>query len=282
MSTEKQRILVPLDGSLEAEAALKAVVPLVKAGAVGLELLMAHEENDRASVYLDGISRGLMLQGIPSDIHLRTGRAAEVILSVAGESGVDLIAMSTHGRSGLSRMIAGSVTEEVLRRTNIPMLVCRPGTGLQVWESIVVALDGSRSAEEVIPEAGRLARALSLTVDVVKAVEPVATIGGFSGAGYLSAEDPMPYLEEACGRLRSEGVYARAVGLTGRAPSEIVRYAIKSGAGLICMTTHGWTGLLRLLLGSVAEEVLRNAPCAVLVRRTKEAPRPVEWHATHM
>lgn len=81
----------------------------------------------------------------------------------------------------------------------------------------------------------------------------------------------MPYLRGVCERLVAEGVEARPVGLEGRAASRVLEHAKEAGAGLICMATHGRTGLARALLGSVAEEILRHAPCPVLVRRTAKS-----------
>ena len=80
-------------------------------------------------------------------------------------------------------------------------------------------------------------------------------------------EDPQPYLEGVCGRLARQGILAVPAAREGFAGQEIVRLAREIGAGLIGMATEGKSGFPRLLAGSVAEEVLRSAPCPVLLRR---------------
>lgn len=287
MNAKPKRILVPLDGSPEAEAILKAVTPILKSAFAEVGLLSVIDEGEastQATEYLDRIARGLQLQGIRATFHLRTGDPAREILDFTAGGGADLIAMTTHGRSGFSRLLTGSVTEEVLRHAAVPVLVCRPDTGLQVWKRAVVALDGSARSEEILPEAAWVCRRMRIPADVVKVAHPVVTGGGIDTefASPTPAENVLPYLQEACGRLSREDVVARAFPLLGAPAAEIIRHARESGASLICMTTHGRTGLTRLLLGSIAEEVLRHAPCPVLVRRTAEAARPVEHRVARM
>ena len=86
---------------------------------------------------------------------------------------------------------------------------------------------------------------------------------------YFPQHDPEPYVKEVARRLSADGLSAKAVALSGRAASALLAYAAESGAGFLALTTHGRTGLRRALLGSIAEEILRNAPCPVLVRRNK-------------
>jgi nucleotide-binding universal stress UspA family protein len=84
-------------------------------------------------------------------------------------------------------------------------------------------------------------------------------------------ENPLPYLERVRARLASEGVDATVAALEGRAGFQILRYAQENNASLLCMTTHGRSGLARIVLGSIADEVLRQAPCPVLLRRSVPA-----------
>lgn len=133
------RVLVPLDGSDVAEAILSRVEELTaKLGAevVLLEVLSeagvlpttAHQEYNEAKEYLDGITQRLRDQGIEASAAIRYGEPAEEIVDYAQANKVDLIAMSTHGRSGVSRWVFGSVAEKVLRGTDVPILLVRaPG-----------------------------------------------------------------------------------------------------------------------------------------------------------
>lgn len=143
---EYQRVLVPLDGSEAAEAVLpfveKVAGPLdaeiillrvleplspgevmAAAGVVAPDAFLARELD--AKEYLADMDRRLANKGIRVRRHLRTGRAAEEILATVRESGADLIAMTTHGRTGVGRLLFGSVAEAVLRRAPVPVLMWR-------------------------------------------------------------------------------------------------------------------------------------------------------------
>jgi nucleotide-binding universal stress UspA family protein len=272
------RILIPLDGSEGAEAAVGAVMPLIRAFSANVSLLHMLEEDEtarEAAASLERVADGLRAQGIGADIHVRSEKPSEEILAMARDSGADLIAMSTHGRTGLARVLVGSVTEEVLRRAEVPVFVCRPGVAPATFGSVLVALDGSDRAEEVLPDAVSVARALKVPVLVLRVAPPIVTAGGLGEFGMVvPSEDPMPYLRKVCWQIAAEGVEARPVARTGHAAGEILRYAEEGAAGMICMTTHGRGGLTRFILGSIAEEVLRHAPCPALVRRMATAPRP--------
>jgi nucleotide-binding universal stress UspA family protein len=133
------RILVPLDGSGVAEGIVSEVEEL--ASGIGAEVILlevlseagvlpttAHQEYNKAKQYLDAIVQKLKSQGIKATATIRHGEPAEEIVDYAHTNGVDLIAMCTHGRSGVSRWVFGSVAEKVLRGTSLSILLCRaPG-----------------------------------------------------------------------------------------------------------------------------------------------------------
>jgi nucleotide-binding universal stress UspA family protein len=268
-----EKILVPTDGSSQSEAAFAAILPLVKAYAPEVTVLYVFEDPEASYLppaQVAKVCRGLRAAGMNVHLELREGKAAEEILLAARAKTVDLIAMGTHGRGGLSRLVAGSVAESVLRRAVVPLLVTRQGSNDQSWKKIVVALDGSDRGESILPDAFRLAKKLGSTLDLVRVAFPVVHPSGVGEIPMipLPPDDPMPYLRTVAERARSEGIEARAVGLEGRACSQILRHVEESGSGLLCMATHGRTGLTRVLLGSIAEELLRTAPCPVLLRRS--------------
>lgn len=270
-------ILVPLDGSPEAESILPALLPLALTGPVVVTLLQVaatEEEMGASRVYLGKKRMNLSRGGIRPVTRVEWGHPAEKILELIEGRKYDLIAMTTHGRTGLRRVLAGSVAEEVLRHTCVPAIMNRPDSRIGDWRRIVVALDGSPAAETILPDAVRLARTLKATLQIVRTA---VAVGDLDGIPYLILpEDPLPYLQRICDRLARQGAFALPVALDGHAADEIVRYAGGIGAGLICMTTHGRTGFSRALVGSVAEEVIRAAPCPVLVRRTAGVEAPVE------
>ena len=148
---ERPRVLVPLDGSPFAEAALPAAAALARALDWTLVLLRVAipptallvdpeiartETTDRileaesiaASHYLKGIADGLQAEGLRIETRLRVGLAAQAILDEGAASGASLVIMATHGRSGLGRMLRGSVATEVLHRGSLPLLLVRPST----------------------------------------------------------------------------------------------------------------------------------------------------------
>ncbi len=273
MNHELLRILVALDGSGAAETILAALMPLARDRPVDLVLVRVIEPRHpsaEARKYLEEAGEALKQHGLSAVTLIGQGRPAEEILRAAQESSVDLIAMATHGRTGMPRVLFGSVTEEVLRRAMVPLLVGRPGTPHLQWKRILVALDGSEGAETVLPDAARLARALHAKLELAQSIfVPALPVAGLGELPVTTPPpDPMPYLRRTSARLAETfGVKADVVLLGGAPAEEIVRHARKEGVDLICLTTHGRAGLRRVLLGSVAEQILRNAPCAVLVRR---------------
>jgi nucleotide-binding universal stress UspA family protein len=269
----KNEILVPLDGTPEAESILPAARTLAAALPARIRLVSVLERADvppDRRAYLE--QRRLELAGrkIDAGVEVAVGRPAESILEFARGAGTDFIAMTTHGRRGMDRLVLGSVAEEVLRRSPVPLLVARPGQPPAAGRRLLVALDGSPAGEAVLPDAVRLARGLAWPIDLVRVALPIAVPGGLGEPLVpLPSDDPMPYLEALRKRLETEGgLEVRPVALEGRAATQILIHAREAGAGLLCLTTHGRTGLARLVMGSIAEELLRTAPCPVWARRS--------------
>lgn len=278
MIEDKFRILAPLDGASASESAIEAVAPVARAWGLELALLRVEKEEadpTAAGHYLAGVRESLQKQGIRAGTHVWKGDPAEQILAFSAAADIRLIAMATHARKGIDRVVTGSVTESVLRKADIPVLAVRPGHAPGKGR-LVVALDGSEASEQVVADAAAVAKALAVEVDLIRAALPIETAGGIGqGPNLYASEDPMPYLATVAERMAGLGIKARTFGPVGRAAEEVVRHATKEGASLICMTTHGRTGLSRIVLGSVAEEILRTAPCPVLIRRMTASPRPM-------
>ena len=154
-----ERILVPLDGSKVGEAALahveqlvSKIAPQVKTQIILLQVISSlthyviageasvqvpYTDREMAQIkrkakeYLDKAGECLKKKGVTVKARIATGRAAEEIIKAADELKADLIAMSTHGRSGLSRLTFGSITDKVLRSSNVPVLVVRAPKGTE-------------------------------------------------------------------------------------------------------------------------------------------------------
>lgn len=271
-------ILAPLNGSPEAEPVLATVRLLARDDQARVHLLGVAERPDHGSelrTYVEARAYVLCGEGIQTTAEVRNGLAAEQILACAKESKADLIALTTMGRRGLQRLVEGSTAETVLRKAEVPVLAVRAESASLEGERLLLALDGSLSAEAVLPEAVRWARRLNKPLDVMQVVLPVLALGGVGEVGAeLPSENPRPYLERVCESLKAQGVDAHPVVRTGRAVAEILRHVQEHRVGLIFVGSHGRTGVTRLVLGSIAEEILRTAPCPVVVRRRVESAVP--------
>jgi nucleotide-binding universal stress UspA family protein len=278
-----ERILVPLDGSPLAEAALPVATSLGGhpgsglrlVWAVGLEVPLDAQDagRDEARAYLARTARLLEARGLP-DVGWAVwdGEPVPVILNAATRERATLIAMSTHGRSGIERLRFGSVAEGVARLAPVPVLLVRsatpwlPGPGAP----ILVPLDGSQRSEAVLPVVERLMVPYRVTVALLHAVEPGPAVGP-SGVDLVGGDEPRriaeaeAYLAEVAARLEARGLHATRSVQTGFPVDVIERAARATPPSLIAMSTHGRTGLGRLLLGSVAEHVARGASVPVLL-----------------
>ena len=152
-----------------------------------------------------------------------------------------------------------------------------------MFEKILVCLDGSELAEQVLPYAAEQARSFCSKLTLLHVVlAPVMTATGAVGGpehlekpGVLDQmkreqKQTLSYLERVAGRLRKEGLEVEPVLLQGSPGDAIISYAGENNFGLIAMATHGRSGLGRAVFGSVAEHVLRNSDLPLLVIR----PRP--------
>ena len=187
--------------------------------------------------------------------------------------------MCTHGRSGLGRWIYGSVAEQVLHRSPVPVLLVHPAGEIATLApepaqtTLLVPLDGSPFAETALPHAANLARAFSGTILLLSAVEPPMAPHAYPGVGFVPAasmeisREAESYLEEVAQRLRSAGLSVLTVVREGWPADVIAYWGATLGPSLIVMATHGRTGVTRLLLGSVALEVVRRSSLPVMLIR---------------
>ena len=196
-----------------------------------------------------------------------------------------LIAISTHGRAGIRKWVMGSVTEKVMHSVENPMLIVRPkepeaGVREMKIENIVVPLDGSEMAEQSLPGAVGLAKALGLGIVLMRAVpsgvEPFY-FGEF--AAPMVYEDLKSIEDDAAAYLASVGEKLGAQGATtvetvverGYVPTTIMETSQQKENAIIAMTTHGRTGLGAWIMGSVANKVVRGSGSPVLLTRAAAA-----------
>ncbi|MFN8558493.1 MAG: universal stress protein [Dehalococcoidia bacterium] len=298
-------ILVPLDGSPMAEAALPYAETLAEITGAGLRLLsvVAREPRgltnrservageleqagrDAAERYLAEIAAVPRERGLTVATVVEVGDAAAAIMAAAGAGDVALIVMATSGAGGVDRWILGSVADRVMRQASRPTLLVRPPyTALprrvvQV-QRIMVPLDGSPSAEAALRPAVDLATATGAAL-VLVTVEPWVTLGRAPDAAMPSlkeveqraAEAAAAYLDRVRVTLPA-GLPCEVVVLRGRPAEALVDFALHERIDLVVMTTHGRGGLRRMALGSVAERVVRSGVPALLVRQQARPPVP--------
>ncbi len=292
------KILVSLDGSDAAEKVLCYTrslagvlkLPIELLEVIDISAMSAHLVGDKARFldrfiveaerasrqYLDEIARGLV--GFSVSASVQRGKPAEVILEKAAAQPATLVAMATHGRSGINRWLLGSVAEKVLRGADNPLFLVRADDAQEgaeaVLHSIIVPLDGSPLAESVLPTVMEMAKVFNAAVLLLRAFELPAS-------AYYGRENYLPNYEELTNHVRTDAqcyldgqvAALKAQGLPqvssllreGVGAEEIIRCARERPRSLIAMCTHGRSGVKRWVLGSVTEKVVRHSGDPVLV-----------------
>jgi nucleotide-binding universal stress UspA family protein len=289
-------VLVPLDGSPIAESILpyvqafahltdlditllRVVEPWTSSFDSGLSLYapLANEEQV-ASEYLAQLAERLTATGRVVLTRVVIGRPADIIVDIAPE--FDLIAMATHGRSGIGRWAYGSVADKVLRSVARPVLLlrARPDEPMaaRLPHRILVPLDGSVLAEQALPLAADLAGRGDASLILCRSITRprdgggVAASRGSSSGAASTSHSRVPaevYLASVSQHLTRLGLAVTSVVGAGPAADTILACADEQQAELIVMTTHGRGGLGRWVFGSVADRVLRGAPIPILLVR---------------
>jgi nucleotide-binding universal stress UspA family protein len=264
MTTRPLRILLPLDGSSEAETILGAVLPLAERRPLRLTLFEAYaKDGSRSDVEAYLARSAAALRGPNLEVAWETcfGEPAVAIVAHSISHNADFIAMTTHGRSGVRRLLMGSVAEKVLRQATLPLVTCRPGSRMEGWAH-VVALDGSARAETILDDVVTLTRTVGATLHLLHVASDPAD------------REVRGYLKQVALQIRALGVEVATAVRAGSASTEILRYAAQVRAGVVALATHGRTGVKRVLMGSVAEEILRKSPCPVFLRRELRPAAP--------
>jgi len=292
-------ILAPLDGSEFSERAvpmamslaqaLQAQVVLVRAASAtvfpGVDPTEAQVQAvAEARDYLSALATEWEEQGLRVETAVPYGDAAESILLEISLHNANLVVMCTQGRSGLGRWIYGSVAEQVLARSPVPVLLVRGAGPIPVLgpepaqAALLVPLDGSTFAEAALPHAIGLARVFNGTIVLLRVVAPVMALYGYPGVRvaqealgeeFVQAE---VYLGEVAERLRADGLAVETSVREGWPADVISQLTVAPAPRLVVMATHGRTGVERLLLGSVALEVVRRGALPVLLVRPAGYP----------
>lgn len=279
-----KRILVPLDGSPLAEKVLPYARAFSASFDIPVELLKVNDI-ENMTPYAPPLGGGEYLEEVekrcftsPAKVRrvVELGYPAQVILEQAAAGEATLIAMATHGLTGMRRWLLGSVASKIVQLASQPVLLVRPQesvdpAGEVAIRTLFVPLDGSGLAEKILPHAAVLANTMRLDTRLVNvytlprsayvpdAMEPQrATV----------VKQAADYLEAKAQQLRAEGVdRVSATAVEGDPAGEIIELAENTPDDLIAMSTHGRSGVGRWVLGSVTEKIIHSSRSPVLVIR---------------
>jgi nucleotide-binding universal stress UspA family protein len=305
-------IVVPLDGSALAEQVLPSVRMLAPIFDAKVKLLQVVLEMDQyylamdfelsgplaaqrgqrptswdllrqsAESYLERQAAQLRAAGVETSYEVQLGAPAEVIVEVAEREQAALIAMATHGYSGIKRWALGSVTDKVVHAAKAPVSVVRglehPPAGERSLKRILVPLDGSALARQALPLAVKLAA--STHAELILLTVHAPRLGDS-----LDGISPYPHSDELLAALRDrllgelgdldkelpEQVWVTPVAAEGFPAEAIIDEAARRRADLIVMATHGYSGVKRWALGSVADKVLHAATTPLLLVRAQDS-----------
>lgn len=307
------RILVPLDGSRLSEQVIPYVLPLAEKLNAHVQLLRVIEPVDPGLAdpaqgrFLDQIATSMRTQAEDSLGKIRSGftaagvdvsaaacegSPASSIITEANNDPAALIAMSTHGRSGIARWVLGSVTDKVMHSVQNPLLIVRSEASDPKPEAnirtIIVPLDGSLLAERVMPHVLTVAKALHSKISLVRVtpsreeyrsymagvpldVDSARFYQPYEEFSQLADAEATEYFHDMKSKLQKQGVeLVEEHLLHGHPATAIIDIALETSDNLVAMTTYGRSGIGRWALGSVADRIIRGCGDPVLLVRATE------------
>jgi nucleotide-binding universal stress UspA family protein len=254
----------------------------------GLEVALKKQELAYLGAMVHRVSEAAPVHVLPA---LLDGEVASVLEAYVGQVGVEMVVMATHGRGAFRRFWLGSVADELVRHLRVPVLLVHPrdeAPDLKQEPSlkhVLLPLDGTHLAEQMIEPALELGQLMGSRFTLLRAIRPVLRPDYWPDGGTLEGmtdtllerarahekqlhDEAQRYLDGVAEHVRGRGLPVETHVLVGDQPAAaILREAKGHGADLIALETHGRRGLARLLLGSVADKVVRGSPVPVLVHR---------------
>lgn len=298
-------ILVPLDGSRNAESALETAADLAQRD--GATVLLAHADTPGNPIFVEGApmdEEGFPVPGAHEAAYLEQVQShlqqnwhievtyrvlqqpgaspAELLAACAQTEQVGFIVMTTHGRGGLDRLWLGSVVDHLVRVSHAPVLLIRPTemhSLLPRLQRVLVPLDGSLMAEQILPVAARIAELLSAELRLIRVVDCLegVQVNQFGVVWASPSPHVAQHLEEASAYLEAircqlpQALHTSVQAIPAPSPAEGILEEARSLAGtLVAMTTHARRRLERLLLGSVADKIMRSTSPILLYRPKSE------------
>ena len=294
-----EKILIPLDGSDLAEVALPYAEELMRRLRSQMVLLCVCGENETQDqlLYLEQAVQKIghraqryrekypevEFDGPYVETVVLNGKTPEGIIDYVEDNQIDLTIMATHGRSGISRWAMGSVADKVIRGINRPVCLIRArGSHAEVRPDCLVSrifapLDGSDAGEAALPYIEALAERLGTEVVLFQSVpkddrsEDVTWVE----LEKLAERSAKIYLRKVEGTLVNKGIVVRSeIEFGGNPAQEIIRLAERTRSAVVAMSTHGRSGVDRLMFGSVAEKVLRAGTTPLFLVRAPGADMP--------
>lgn len=298
------KIVVPLDQSSLAEDALGCALALARSTDASIDLVLVHdpfgasgygdmpwnsERRAEEDAYLDRIAHELQSgASIRATTAVENGVPVEMICQRATDVGADLIVMTSHGRTGFNRAWLGSVADGVIRQASLPVLLLRsteaerPDRHERLFTHVLVLIDASSESEEIIEDALAVARAGNGHITLLHIVQPVPLIipnfvvpvrRAPAVADVELTDRVVAQTRERLGALAmrvSQGVDVNTAVVTdARIAPAILDFTSQTAVDLIALTTRG-RGASRLIVGSIADKVLRGSHIPVLVKRPRD------------
>ncbi len=292
-----QKILVPLDGSTLAEVVLPYAEELVRRLHAELILLCVCDsaQQQEQQEYLEGVVwkvkqrveeyrqkyPDLAFEDPVVEIIMFNGNPPEVIADYVEGNAIDLTMMATHGRSGISRWAMGSVADKVIRGVTCPICLIRARSSHDevrtdgLARRIFMPLDGSGAGEAALPYVEYFAEKLGTEVVLFQSVDKRDECSG--EVSWMELRNAVErnakiYLRKVEAGLISRGIAVRTMVEFGGSPArEISELATRTMSTMVAMSTHGRSGVDRMVFGSVAEKVLRAGNIPVLLVRAPGA-----------
>lgn len=298
------RLLVPLDRSALAEQALGTAAAIARSAKADVDVVLVHQPlpfvgagempahaqrwKEEEQYVAAAARRVSAAASVPVTSAVLSGEPVEELCRRARQIGADMTVMTSHGRTGVSRAWLGSVAVGMVRRSATPVLVLRPtdhrpvsAADQPLFRRILVPLDGSELALEILPAAAALARSTGAQIALLRVVQPVPMLTlnpdvlfvympplPDEGATRLLVEEAERDLVAASRTLAEAGtpVVERRVVVADHVAQAIIGVASGAGADVVAMSTHG-QGISRLVMGGVADKVLRASGLPVLMLR---------------
>ena len=293
-----KHLLVPLDGSPLAEAALPAAAFLARKLDASVTLVHIIERGAspeihgerhltdaaEATAYLDEVARGAFPADLRVARHVHTSEVEDItrgIVDHVAELNPDLIVMCTHGSGGLRSFLFGSIAQQVVARGTTPVLLIRPAESGHdqpfVCRRLLVPLDGTPDHEQGLPVAAELGRACEAGLLLVYVVPTLGTLSGDQAAAgrllpgatqamlQMACQDAATYLRDHIGRLQDQGLSVEAEIHRGEPTAVIVDTAQASGTDMIVLGTHGKAGMEAFWSGSTAPKISNRSRLPLLL-----------------